>query len=104
MQAVIAMNNILRVIILLFLVSVMTQATTYSVCSSGCNFTTIQGAANTAVAGDTVIVHDGTYSEDVYLGHSGTSSSRITFKSQNKWGAVVSSSGGSQSNLVVDIN
>src|SRR5437762_2979596 len=50
---------------------------------------TISHAASSVVAGDTVIVENGTYVEAPYLSHNGTSASRITFKSQNKWGAVI---------------
>jgi hypothetical protein len=37
-------------------------ATTWTVCSSGCSFTTIPAAVSAANAGDTVAVHAGTYS------------------------------------------
>ena len=40
-------------------------ATTRTVCASGCGFTTIQGAVNAAVAGDTILVSAGVYHEDV---------------------------------------
>ena len=44
-------------------------AATITVCSSGCDYTTIQAAVNAASAGDTIIVGDGTYidSGDVQL-------------------------------------
>ncbi len=61
-------------------------------------FKTIQKAANIVKPGDTVIVRDGVYSESAGSGEfsqalritkSGTSNSWITFKSENKWGAVL---------------
>ncbi len=63
--------------------------------SSSNPFNTIQKAANVAVAGDTVLVRDGTYTDSDNDGdifntvNSGTSSNWITFKSENKWGAVL---------------
>src|SRR3989338_3748503 len=39
--------------------------TTLTVCSSGCPFTTIQGAINAAINGDTVLVSPGTYNETI---------------------------------------
>lgn len=58
-------------------------------------FKTIQKAANIVNPGDTVIVRDGTYTDTdsnnyiVKLSRGGTSSNWITFKSENKWGAVL---------------
>lgn len=59
---------------------------------------TLQKAANTVSAGDTVLVADGTYtrsgSEDlVYITANGSSGSRITFRSINKWGAKLDGAG-----------
>jgi hypothetical protein len=47
--------------------------------SSGGAWLTIQKAATTMVAGDTVTVQAGTYTEDITSGASGNSSNRITF-------------------------
>ena len=59
----------------LLLLSLQSQATTYTVkAGGGGNFTTIQGCANVAVAGDTCTVYAGTYNEVVTLLHSGTGS------------------------------
>ncbi len=63
--------------------------------SSTAPFETIQKAADTVRPGDTVIVGDGTYRDSnndgyiVYLDRGGTSSAWVTFKSENKWGAVL---------------
>jgi parallel beta-helix repeat protein len=38
---------------------------TYTVCSSGCDYTSIQAAINAAHTGDTIEVHSGTYYENV---------------------------------------
>src|SRR5438105_2626443 len=73
-------------------------ATTYYVATTGSDsnsggtsspFATIGHAASIAVAGDTVIVEDGTYVEAVTVNHSGTSSSPIVFQAQHHWGAVM---------------
>jgi hypothetical protein len=61
--------------------------------SSNAPFKTIQKAANIVNPGDTVIVEDGTYTDTdgdgfiVNLNRGGTSSSWVTFKAANKWGA-----------------
>ncbi|MDQ6734632.1 MAG: hypothetical protein M3Z35_11065 [Nitrospirota bacterium] len=55
----------------------------------------IQAAAHRLQAGDIAIVMDGTYEEDeVLFANSGTAANPITIKSQNKWGAVLSSISG----------
>lgn len=50
-----------------------------TVCASGCNDTTIQGAIDLASAGDTVQVADGTYTEDLLV----SSLANLTLKSVN---------------------
>ena len=61
--------------------------------TSSSPFLTIQKAADTANAGDSVIVRDGVYTTAgtylVYLTKSGTSIGYITFRSEHKWGAVL---------------
>jgi parallel beta-helix repeat protein len=53
--------------------SVVTQAlpaqaaTTWTVCATGCNYSTIQGAVTSAVSGDTVNVATGTYTEQLVI-------------------------------------
>ncbi len=54
---------------------------------------TIQKAANTAVAGDSVYVRGGTYPEQVSFTRSGTSSSRITFAAYQSEVPVIDGSG-----------
>jgi len=66
---------------------------------SGCSaWATLQHAADVVNAGDTVIVADGTYSNPSASGtgstlvnatRGGNSSAWVTFRSQNKWGAVL---------------
>lgn len=56
--------------------------------STGSAFKTLQKAANTANAGDTVFVMAGTYNQKLKITKSGTSSSPITFQNYNN-GAVV---------------
>ena len=41
------------------------SADTITVCSSGCNYTTIQAAVNAASSGDTVYVYNGSYTENI---------------------------------------
>jgi parallel beta-helix repeat protein len=50
---------------------------------------TLQKAANTVVAGDTVIVRSGTYDGLMNETTDGTSGSKITYQSEVKWGAKV---------------
>src|SRR5512135_972130 len=63
--------------------------------SSSAPFKTIQKAANIVNPGDTVIVKNGTYTDTdangriVNVTRGGTSSAWVTFKSENKWGAVL---------------
>lgn len=73
------------------------SAATYYVATNGNNnnngsnstpWKTIQFAANTAIAGDTIIVRDGTY-QPFHIATSGTSTNKITVKSQNKLGAKI---------------
>jgi hypothetical protein len=56
-------------------------------------FRTIQKAADIVKPGDTVIIRDGAYTGDeeavVEVYRSGTRSQWITFKAENKWGAVL---------------
>jgi hypothetical protein len=81
----------------------ISQAATYYVATGGNDstgtgtssapFKTIQKAADTAGAGDTVIVRDGVYKDTdsmvVRINKAGTSSAWITFKSEHKWGAKI---------------
>jgi hypothetical protein len=66
--------------------------------TSGAPFRTIQRAADAVNPGDTVIVRDGTYSNAAASGvgsklivssRGGTASNWVTFRSENKWGAVI---------------
>jgi hypothetical protein len=71
----------------------ISQAATLYVCPSGCQYSTIQAAADAVNPGDMVIVRDGVYTDTnsdgkmVSIARSGASSAWITFKSENKWGA-----------------
>jgi hypothetical protein len=78
----------LTIILLAALTCTVAKSATYYVSKSGSDsnpgtqsspWLTIQKAANTAQAGDTVNVGTGTYNEQVSLSHSGTSSSPISF-------------------------
>ncbi|TCS31451.1 chondroitinase B-like protein, partial [Paucimonas lemoignei] len=65
--------------------------------SASAPWRTIQKAANTVNAGDTVVLMDGTYTEgSIGFNRSGTAAKPITFKAQNKWKAIVSSTSGCQ--------
>jgi len=95
---------VLGVFVLLLTASVAGAATTYYVAPTGSDsgsgsasapFKTIQKAADTVNAGDTVIVDDGVYTDTdgndvvVYVRRGGTSSAWVTFKSKNKQGAKI---------------
>jgi hypothetical protein len=103
------MMKLFRLLILL-VVTMPAFATTFYVAKSGSDsnpgtlaspWLTIQHAADTVNAGDTAIVGDGTYTGAactagensgqglVSVSHSGAPGNYITFKSQNKWGAVL---------------
>jgi Protein of unknown function (DUF1565). len=65
-------------------------------------FRTIQKAANVVNPGDTVIVRDGVYTGSnscsgtmavVCLGRGGTATAKVTFRSENKWGAKIDGQG-----------
>ena len=61
--------------------------------TAGAPWRTMQKAANTAVAGDTVLVGGGTYNATVTFPHSGSAGNKITFKNvtgalQRWWIAV----------------
>jgi hypothetical protein len=57
----------------------------------------VQKAANTVNAGDTVVLMDGTYTEgSVGFNRSGTADKPIVFKAQNKWKAIIASTSGCQ--------
>jgi pectin methylesterase-like acyl-CoA thioesterase len=54
--------------IVFFLIQPLTvSATTITVCPSGCDNSTIQDAIDAASAGDTILVGDGTYNENVMV-------------------------------------
>ena len=81
----------------------MGTAATYWVAKTGNNanpgteaspWLTIQKCADTMVAGDTCVVKNGRYEERVLVSTAGTESKRITFKSENRHGAVVGQSNG----------
>ncbi|KQC11310.1 MAG: hypothetical protein APR55_02355, partial [Methanolinea sp. SDB] len=55
---------------LLVLFTVPAMAATISVCSSGCNYTSIQDAVNHAVDGDTIEIYSGEYNEAVIVNRS----------------------------------
>jgi hypothetical protein len=91
-------KKILRMMILLSATGAVANAATYYVAKTGSDsnpgtlaspWLTISHAAGVVFAGDTVMVEDGTYTESLTLTRGGTSSSRITFQAQNKWGAVI---------------
>jgi parallel beta-helix repeat protein len=60
-------------------VSVGSAADTYTVCpGGGCNYTSIQDAINASQPGDTIIVRDGTYTENVVV-----NVANLTLRSEN---------------------
>ncbi len=86
-------NKKLSIVIFLYLIllacTIPLEAATYYVATSGNNvnpgtqvapWKTIQKAADTMLAGDTVLVQPGAYPEKVLAKHSGTAGALITFK------------------------
>jgi parallel beta-helix repeat protein len=80
------------------------SADTYTVCSSGCDNTTIQDALDTAVDGDTVFIYSGTYIESV------TVYNDVTIEGEDKETTILSGNLGCEAggpdwvglNIVVD--
>ena len=91
--------------IILALLPVMAHSATYTVSPQGSDnnpgtaqspWRTIQKAANTAIAGDTVLVQAGTYVERVTFPKSGSASNPITFTgvrgSGGSWDTIINGS------------
>ncbi|MCZ7383105.1 MAG: right-handed parallel beta-helix repeat-containing protein [Candidatus Methanoperedens sp.] len=57
--------KIVDLISIIILLTGLAQAATITVCSSGCDYTNIQEAINSAISSDTIEVHSGTYYENV---------------------------------------
>src|SRR5262245_21427156 len=95
----------LPLMIILALLPVMAHTATYTVSTQGSDnnpgtaqnpWRTIQKAANTAIAGDTVLVQAGTYVERVTFPKSGSASDPITFTgvrgSGGSWDTIINGS------------
>jgi parallel beta-helix repeat protein len=67
---------------------------------SGQEYTTIQAAANATVAGDTVLVFDGTYT-GFEVKHSGTPSAQIAFKAEGQ-NVVIDKPGASEGGILIN--
>lgn len=85
------MKILLRICFALLVTAFSAAAATYYVAITGLDanpgtqaqpWLTVQKGANTAVAGDTVLVEAGTYTEDVTTTSSGVATNRITFNGQ----------------------
>jgi len=98
-------NLVVFVVLSAFGFSVVARGATYYVSSEGKDdydgsvnspFKTIQYAADLVNPGDTVVVRDGVYSGSstnlVTVKRSGTADAWITFRSENKWGAILDGS------------
>ncbi len=93
------MRLLIAVVIHLFLVVPCAYSANYYVSTTGNDsnpgteespWLTISKCASTISAGDTCIIKDGTYSENVTITNSGSSGNVITYQAQNKNYAVVS--------------
>ena len=60
--------KLVLIIAAILLIVVFAQASTLTVCPSGCDYTSIQNAVYAAHPNDTIEVHSGTYNESVVLG------------------------------------
>ena len=73
-------------------------------------YTTIQGCANAVLAGETCIVQDGTYTDTngdgyiVSLNRGGTTGAWITFKAENKWGAVLDGNNNTAAHAIISLS
>jgi len=85
-------------IILIWLIGISVNATTYYVSTTGDNgnngstgspWRTVNYGIQQLSAGDILLVRDGIYTENFECTRSGTAVNRITIKSENKWGAVL---------------
>jgi len=94
-----------QIIVLLLICSCqLAHATIYYVSMKGSDtnngtsletaFATIQKAHDESNPGDTILVADGTYMEEVIITRSGNDTSGIVYKSINKWGAKITNSKG----------
>lgn len=89
------MKKMVIPILVLFLLPLPVWGATISVCSSGCNYTDIQSAYNSANPGDVVEVRDSrTYAGGISMNKSGTSTSPITLKAGSGSAPTISMSGG----------
>jgi hypothetical protein len=80
------------------LASAVTGGKTYHVATTGSDsnagssatpFRTINKAAQVSVAGDVVVIHDGTYSESVLIKNSGVAGKPIVFQAANRGGVLL---------------
>lgn len=78
------LRKLIFMLFILFAGANLALATTYTVCSSGCDYRTIQICENAAGGGDTCLVKNGIYQENVDVDTAG-----LTIKSENEWGAVM---------------
>jgi len=85
---------LLCIIGLIALCSVPAMAATITVCSSGCNYTSIQAAIDHAVDGDTIAVMNGTYYESI------TIDKPLLLQGESPEGTIIN---GSYSGTVVNI-
>jgi len=78
----------LLILALCFLLVPSVQSATLTVCGSGCNSTTVQGAIDLAVSGDTVSVEAGSYTENLIINTSivlhGAGSESVMITGQEK--------------------
>jgi len=87
------------IVITLISITMMAQAATITVCSSGCDYTHIQSAINAAIPGDTIKVHSGTYYENVNI------NKQLTLRGVNTGGGKpVVDAGGSGSVITLSVD
>ncbi|MFA7301447.1 MAG: right-handed parallel beta-helix repeat-containing protein [Candidatus Shapirobacteria bacterium] len=85
------------------------MATTYYVATTGSNtntgaidqpWLTIQKAATSMIAGDTVLIHAGTYNEKVTPANSGNSSNYITYNAFGDGDVIIDGGGGARTSCI----
>ena len=89
--------------ILGILATMISQGAVITVGVSGEDYTTIQAALNTAVAGDTIQVSDGIYIENISPPTGGSATNPITLISSNPLGSTIRRASNLENAVTIDV-